>query len=192
MIGDDDKSKNGGGQEPGGVDRRHVLECMVWAGSGLLWSLSGGIPTSSLISEAKAADVTGFTFLQLSDSHIGFDKPANPNTIATLQDAVAKVKGLAVRPSFMIHTGDITHLSKDKEFDDAAEVLKSTRLESFYVPGEHDVIDEGTGKAYLARYGTKSTQGTGWYSFDQKGVHFIGLVNVMNLKAGGLGFLAGC
>jgi 3',5'-cyclic AMP phosphodiesterase CpdA len=170
------------------LDRRQALECMIWAGTGVLWAVSGGVPTSSLITEAQAQS-GGFAFLQISDSHIGFDKPANPNATATLVDAVAKIKAIASKPSFLIHTGDITHLSKDKEFDDAAQVLTTTGLQSFYVPGEHDVIDEGTGKAYLARYGTKDTKGSGWYSFDQNGVHFIGLVNVLNLKPGGLGFL---
>jgi len=172
-----------------GLNRRHALECMIWAGTGVLWTMAGGIPTSSLISEAKAADATAFSFLQVSDSHIGFDKPANPDALATLKDAVAKIKELTAKPAFMIHTGDITHLSKDKEFDDAAQVLNSAGLKAFYVPGEHDVIDEGVGKAYLARYGTKDTKGAGWMSFDQNGVHFIGLVNVLNLKAGGLGNL---
>ena len=180
-----DKNEKGGPN----LDRREALECMIWAGTGVLWTMSAGVPVSSLITEAKAADAAGFSFLQLSDSHVGFDKPANPNALATLSEAVDRVKGLAVKPSFMIHTGDITHLSKDKEFDDAAQVLKGTGLQAFYVPGEHDVIDEGTGKSYLARYGTKETKGTGWYSFDQNGVHFIGLVNVLGLKAGGLGFL---
>ena len=119
---------------------------------------------------------------------MGFDKPANPNALGTLQEAIAKINSLPVKPSFMIHTGDITHLSTDKQFDDAAQVIGSTGLPVFYVPGEHDVIDEGLGKSYLARYG-KGSSGSGWYSFDQNGVHFIGLVNVMNLKAGGLGNL---
>jgi 3',5'-cyclic AMP phosphodiesterase CpdA len=88
----------------------------------------------------------------------------------------------------MIHTGDITHLSKDKEFDDADQVIKSSGLTTFYVPGEHDVIDEGLGKSYLQRYG-KGANGAGWHSFDQQGIHFIGLVNVVNLKSGGLGNL---
>jgi 3',5'-cyclic-AMP phosphodiesterase len=170
-----------------GVNRREALECMIWAGTGVLWTLNGGIPTSSLVTEAKAAEATGFTFLQLSDSHIGFAKPANMDTQGTLRAAIDKIQALKVKPSFLIHTGDITHLSKDQEFDDAAQILKGTGLQSFYVPGEHDVIDEGLGKSYLARYGTKDTKGAGWYSFDQNGVHFIGLVNVLNLKAGGLG-----
>ena len=179
------KQDNGGPK----LDRREALECMLWAGTGVLWTVAGGIPSSSLIGEAAAAETKGFSFLQLSDSHIGFEKPANPNPTATLSEAVEKVKAMANKPAFMIHTGDITHLSKDKEFDDAAQVLKGTGLQGFYVPGEHDVIDEGTGKSYLGRYGTKETKGAGWYAFDQNGVHFIGLVNVLNLKAGGLGYL---
>ena len=169
--------------------RRKSLECMLWAGAGVLWTISGGVPGARLISEAEAAATKGFSFLQISDSHIGFDKPANPHTLDTLTETINQAKALKEKPAFMIHTGDITHLSKDKEFDDAAQVLKTSGLQGFYVPGEHDVIDEGTGKAYLSRYGTKDTKGAGWYSFDQHGVHFIGLVNVMNLKAGGLGNL---
>jgi 3',5'-cyclic AMP phosphodiesterase CpdA len=172
-----------------GVDRRHALECMLWAGTGVLWTVSGGVPSSTLITSAQAAD-TGFSFLQLSDSHIGFDKPANPNALATLEEAVAKVAAMSTTPAFMIHTGDITHLSKPKEFDDAAQVLGRLRLAAHYVPGEHDVIDEDNGKAYLERYG-KGTKGAGWYSFDQNGVHFIGLVNVVDLKSGGMGNLGG-
>jgi 3',5'-cyclic AMP phosphodiesterase CpdA len=170
-----------------GIDRRQTLECMLWAGTGLLWTVKGGVPTSTLLGTARAAD-TGFTFLQISDSHVGFDKPANPNALATLEVAVAKVSAMPSRPAFMIHTGDITHLSKPKEFDDAAQVLARLNLDGHYVPGEHDVIDEGAGQAYLQRYG-QGAKGAGWYSFDQNGVHFIGLVNVVNLKAGGMGNL---
>jgi 3',5'-cyclic AMP phosphodiesterase CpdA len=169
------------------VDRRGALECMLWAGTGVLWTVSGGVPASALLGTARAAE-SGLTFLQLSDSHIGFDKPANPNPLATLDDAIGKVAGLSTKPAFMIHTGDITHLSKPKEFDDAAQALGKLKLDGHYVPGEHDVIDEGTGKAYMERYG-KNARGAGWYSFDQDGVHFIGLVNVVNLKAGGMGNL---
>jgi 3',5'-cyclic AMP phosphodiesterase CpdA len=169
------------------VDRRGALECMLWAGTGVLWTVSGGVPASALLGTARAAE-SGLTFLQLSDSHIGFDKPANPNPLATLDDAIGKVAGLSTKPAFMIHTGDITHLSKPKEFDDAAQALGKLKIDGHYVPGEHDVIDEGTGKAYMERYG-KNARGAGWYSFDQDGVHFIGLVNVVNLKAGGMGNL---
>jgi 3',5'-cyclic AMP phosphodiesterase CpdA len=174
----------------GGVSRRHALECMLWAGTGVLWTVSGGVPTSlSLLGQAEAATAaTSFTFLQISDSHVGFDKAANPNALGTLQEAIAKVKALPTRPAFMLHTGDITHLSAAAQFDNAAQVIGTAGLDVHYVPGEHDILDDEPGKSYLERYG-KKTKGSGWYSFDQNGVHFIGLVNVMNLQAGGLGIL---
>jgi 3',5'-cyclic AMP phosphodiesterase CpdA len=172
-----------------GLGRREVLECMVWAGTGVLWTVSGGVPHSvGLIGEALAAEPTGFTFLQMSDSHIGFNKAANPDALATLREAVSIVKAMPVKPSFIIHTGDITHLSKPAEFDNAEKVFGETGVQIHYVPGEHDLIDEENGKAYLERYG-KGTKGAGWYSFDDHGVHFIGLVNVVDLKSGGLGNL---
>jgi 3',5'-cyclic AMP phosphodiesterase CpdA len=171
-----------------GASRRQVLKCMTWAGAGVLWTIGGGVPRSlGIIGEAQAAAAGGLTFLQISDSHIGFDKPANPNASGTLGEAIAKVKALPTKPAFMIHTGDITHLSKPKEFDDADQIIKTSGLNVHYVPGEHDIIDEEV-KLYKDRYG-KNAKGTGWYSFDQDGVHFVGLVNVMNLKAGGLGAL---
>ena len=127
-------------------------------------------------------------FVQISDSHIGFSKDANKDVTATLQQAVSKVNALPQNPAFVLHTGDITQLAKPDEFDTANEVLKGLRTDRvFYVPGEHDVAaDNGAG--YLQRYG-KGTKGGGWHSFDHSGVHFIGLVNVLNLKAGGLGSL---
>src|SRR4029078_1009640 len=132
---------------------------------------------------------TGATLsLQSPDAQVGFDKPANPNALGTLEEAIAKINAMPVKPSFMIHTGDISHLAQDKQLDDAAQVIGSTGQPVFYVPGEHDVIDEGLGKSYLARYG-KGSSGSRWDNFDQNGVHFIGLVNVMNLNAGGLGNL---
>ena len=170
-----------------GIDRRQALECMIWAGTGVLWTVSGGVPTSMALGFAQAAE-TGFSFLQISDSHVGFDKPANPNALGTLQEAIDKVGAMPAKPSFMIHTGDISHLSKPKQFDDADQVIGQAKLEVHFVPGEHDVIDEGQGKLYLDRYG-KTAKGAGWYSFDQAGVHFIGLVNVVDLKAGGMGNL---
>jgi len=171
------------------VDRRGALECMVWAGTGVLWALSGGVPKSvGLLGEALAAEASGFTFLQISDSHIGFNKPANPDALGTLREAIAKVKAVKSKPAFMIHTGDITHLSKPDEFDSAAQLIGESGLNVHYVPGEHDFVDEGQGKLYLERYGN-GTKGKGWYSFDDHGVHFIGLNNVVDLKAGGLGRL---
>jgi 3',5'-cyclic AMP phosphodiesterase CpdA len=170
-----------------GLSRRKVLECMTWAGTGVLWTVAGGVPRSlGLVGEAHAQGA-GLTFLQISDSHVGFDKPANPNALGTLEEAINKVKALPAKPSFMIHTGDITHLSKVSEFDDAERIISQARLDVHYVPGEHDVLDEGV-KLYKDRYG-RGTNGAGWYSFDANGVHFVGLVNVVDLKAGGLGNL---
>jgi 3',5'-cyclic AMP phosphodiesterase CpdA len=170
-------------------DRRHALECMIWAGTGVLWTMSGGIPVSAgLIGEAAAAETSGFTFLQMSDSHIGFDKAANPDALGTLREAVGKVRAMQTKPSFIIHTGDITHLSKPAQFDNADQLFGEIGVKMHYVPGEHDIIDEDRGKAYLDRYGS-GTKGAGWYSFDDHGVHFIGLVNVVDLKGGGLGNL---
>jgi len=173
-----------------GVNRRGFLQCMTWAGAGLLWSVSGGLPQSVGLSSALAAESMAkpFTFLQISDSHVGFSKSPNPDARETLQEAAAKIKAMPQKPSFIIHTGDISHLSKDEEFDNADQIIKEIGLPVFYVPGEHDVLDPEQGKSYLNRYG-KGTMGAGWYSFDQNGVHFIGLVNVVNLKAGGLGNL---
>jgi hypothetical protein len=200
--------------QDGQVHRRAILKCMTWAGTGVLWTVTGGIPRSlGLVDAATAAETTdadtkdaetkgaeakaaepkatevknGLTFLQISDSHIGFDKPANPNPLVTLQEAVAKIKALSDKPSFMLHTGDITHLSKPDEFDAADGAIAAASLEVHYVPGEHDVLDEGV-KLYRARYG-KRTKGAGWYSFDASGVHFVGLVNVVDLRPGGLGNL---
>jgi 3',5'-cyclic-AMP phosphodiesterase len=172
------------------MDRREALTCMIWAGTGLLWGLSGGIPlTTGLIGDAMAAPAqASFTFLQISDSHVGFNKPANPDALGTLREAMAKIKALPSKPAFMLHTGDVTHLSKDEEFDNADQIIKEAGIPVFYVPGEHDVIDDERGKAYLKRYG-KNAKGAGWQSFDLNGVHYIGLVNVMDLKAGGLGNL---
>ena len=176
-----------------GVNRRGFLECAGWAGTGALFTLSGGIATSMSLDAALAAPVKHsklkpFTFLQISDTHVGFDKAANPDARATFREAVAKVKALAVKPELIIHSGDITHLSKPNEFADADDILNEAGLPVFHIPGEHDLLDEGQGKAYLERYG-KGSQGAGWYSFDHNGVHFVALINVANFKPGGMGHL---
>jgi 3',5'-cyclic-AMP phosphodiesterase len=177
---------------PDGVDRRGFLKCMAWAGTGTLCLIQGGVLKSFALSDIAnkglAAAKGELSFVQISDSHIGFDKAANPDVTATLDAAIAKVNALATPPEFVLHTGDLSHLSKPSEFDTLDQRLKGMRTDKiFYVPGEHDVLNDD-GEQYRERYG-KGTKGSGWYSFDQKGVHFIGLVNVMNLKAGGLGSL---
>ena len=163
---------------------------MAWVGAGAMWTLSGGVLRGSPLSapaRGAAAHAGGLRFVQISDTHIGFDKPANTDVAATLRAVIAAIKGDPDQPSFVLHTGDLTHLSKVAEFDMLQQILSELSIPVFYVPGEHDVLDDD-GKEYLRRFG-QGTQGAGWHSFDQGGVHFIGLVNVVNLKAGGLGNL---
>src|SRR5246127_2966956 len=167
-----------------GIDRRGFLKCMAWAGAGVIWSFAGGVPVSRAFGSAmhnhKQED---FSFVQISDSHVGLNKPVNADVTGTLQAAVDKILATPKAPDFLIHTGDLTHSSKPGEFDTMDQVLTRVKRQIFYVPGEHDTsVDDG--KLYLERYG-KNTIGNGWYSFDHKGVHFIGLVNVVQLEGMG-------
>jgi 3',5'-cyclic-AMP phosphodiesterase len=167
-----------------GVDRRGFLKCMAWAGTGMVWSFAGGVPFSHALGHGgRPAHQADFSFVQISDSHIGFNKPANTDVTATLQAALDRIGASPAAPDFLIHTGDLTHGSKPEEFDTLAQVLSGSRMQVFYVPGEHDTSADD-GKVYLDRYG-KGTNGNGWYSFDHKGVHFIGLVNVVQLEGMG-------
>src|SRR5689334_15169768 len=165
------------------IDRRGFLKCMQWAGAGVVWSLAGGVPTSRLL--GATADKQGdFAFVQISDSHIGFDKAANPDVTGTFQAAIDKINGLTRQPDFVLHTGDLTHLAKAQEFDTLDQLLRGLRQkQAFFVPGEHDLLGDD-GKQYLDRFG-KGSMGRGWQSFDHKGVHFIGLNNSAQLE--GLG-----
>ena len=179
-------------EEEGGLDRRQFLECMAWIGTGAVWTMSAGVLRGVPLGQAgkmagshKAG--AGLHFVQISDSHIGFDKPANTDVTSTLRAAVARIKAEPVAPAFVLHTGDLTHLSKPAEFDTLQQVLSEISAPVFYVPGEHDVLDDA-GHGFLDRFG-QGTRGAGWHSFDQHGVHFIALVNVVNMKAGGLGQL---
>ena len=171
-------------------DRRNFLKCMAWVGTGAAWTLSGGVLKGTTLGHSSPPMMHGdaaLRFVQISDSHIGFNKPANADVTATLYETVARIKASPAPPAFVLHTGDLTHLSKAAEFDTLQQVLSELSVPVFYVPGEHDVLEDD-GKGYLARFG-RGTQGAGWHSFDHGGVHFIGLVNVVNLKAGGLGTL---
>src|SRR5438105_14102471 len=165
-----------------GVDRRGFLKCMAWVGTGVLWTVNGGIVTSRAFGADDVATAKGdFSFAQISDSHIGFSKEPNKDVAGTLQLAVDRINAMKDRPELLIHTGDLTHLSKPAEFDAVDKIVKGAKVErAFYVPGEHDIFTDD-GKRYLERYG-KGTEGQGWHSNNYKGVHFIGLVNVANLK----------
>ena len=179
-------------QHSDGLDRRGFLECMAWAGTGMLWTANGGLLGSTLLGpQASAADMANgsFSFVQISDSHIGFSKEGiNEDVTATLKQAIARINALPEQPEFILHTGDLTHLSAAEEFDTLAELLKSVKTQQiFFVPGEHDVTGD-KGKLYRERFG-KNSKGSGWYSFDHRGVHFVGLVNVVDIQQNGLGSL---
>ncbi len=179
-----------------GVDRRGFLKCMAWAGTGLVWSVGSGVLSSRVLGAANyaggaataaaAKDAALLNFVQISDSHIGFKMPANPDVAATFRETITRINALPTAPEFILHTGDLTHLSDPGQFDLLDQMTKDCKTKQvFYVPGEHDVSSDN-GTEYLKRFG-KGTMGAGWHSFDQKGVHFIGLNNVMNLAQGGLG-----
>jgi 3',5'-cyclic-AMP phosphodiesterase len=169
-----------------GIDRRGMLQCMAWVGTGLVWSMAGGVASSRVFGQtpkSKVAAKPTFSFVQISDSHLGFARDPNKDVASTLKQTIARINALPEPPAFVLHTGDLTHLAKPGEFDAVAELLKEVKTgKVLYVPGEHDFDGDGN-KEYLKRYG-KGTVGTGWYSFDHQGVHFIGLVNVANAKSG--------
>jgi len=169
------------------MDRRGFLECMAWAGTGVVWTAAGGVFSSRMISSAAAQPAGGdFTFVQISDTHIGFKGEANQDATITLQQAIDKINALPAPPAFVLHTGDLTHGQKPGAFDTVNELLKGVKAGAvYYVPGEHDVFSDG-GKEFLGRY---AKGGPGWQSFDHKGVHFVGLVNVLKYKGERLGAL---
>jgi 3',5'-cyclic AMP phosphodiesterase CpdA len=171
--------------------RRGALRCLGM-GAGTLFALSGGVLSGFDLAEAAqpgaAARIGTPLFVQISDSHIGFNKEANPDVVATLNRTIDLVNALPRQPAFALHTGDITHLSKAAQFDQAAQLLSRLRVTELHlVPGEHDVTD-GVGTEYFARFGAAS-RGKGYYSFDHAGVHLVALVNVMQFKPGGLASL---
>jgi 3',5'-cyclic AMP phosphodiesterase CpdA len=174
-----------------GIDRRNFLKCMAWAGTGLVWTVTGGVPTSRLFAaiggadaHKKHAEAASFSFVQISDSHIGFNKAANQDVTGTLKLAINRINQLPSQPDLLLHTGDITQSSKPGEFDTAQQIITTAKAgQTFYVPGEHDTaLDDGV--LYRERFG-KGTVGNGWYSFNHKGVHFIGLNNVQQIDAMG-------
>ena len=169
--------------------RRQFLKCMAWAGAGTLWLMKSGVLHAQPLGDGVvAAKDASFSFVQISDSHIGFHKAPNMDVAATLRQSLALINAQATRPAFVLHTGDLTHLSRPDEFDTLAGLMQEARVgHAFYVPGEHDVIGDN-GAEFFRRFGERQHPG-GWYSFDQGGVHFVGLINVLNLRAGGLGSL---
>ncbi len=175
------------------LSRRSALKCMAYGGAGTLFMLAGGVLAPVELAWAaddkqRAAALGKPLFLQISDTHIGFAKDANPDVAGTLTRAIALANGMPEQPPLVIHTGDITHLSKPAEFDLAQQLLGQLRVTELHtVPGEHDTAD-ATVTEYFNRFG-KASRNKGYYSFDHAGVHFVALINVLQFKPGGLGTL---
>ena len=159
--------------------RQDFLQHVAWTGSGILWSLSAA---GTLVAGAAAAERSSFSFVQISDSHIGFTRPENPDVRGTFAKTIDGINALPQQPAFVMHTGDVTHLSKPAQFDDAKSVLGTLRAPLLTVPGEHDVI--GGSDEYFASFGRRDSP-RGWFAFDQGGIHFLSLVNVLNFEIDG-------
>jgi 3',5'-cyclic AMP phosphodiesterase CpdA len=182
------------GERIGDPRRRGLLKCMAWAGTGVLWTVSGGVPRSRPL--GAAADATPesappaaggeLSFVQISDSHIGFANAPNTDTPGTLDEAMGLVARQKGNAALMLHTGDVSQLSKPAQFDTAEQIIRGAGLDVRYVPGEHDVLVDD-GRAFFERFTPGAARG--WYSWDQQGVRFVALNNVQDLKAGGLGNL---
>jgi hypothetical protein len=175
------------------LSRRNALKCMAFGGAGTLFALSGGVftPINLALAAGNKEAISKLgrpLFVQISDTHIGFNKDANADVNGTLTQTIDIVNGMAEQPALIIHTGDITHLSKAAEFDTAQQLFSRLRTTEMHtVPGEHDTTD-ATVTEYFNRFG-KASGNKGYYSFDHAGVHFIGLINVLQFKPGGLGTL---
>ena len=167
--------------------RREALKCLsAWSATAVVWTVSGGVPSALGATNAgEIAKIDGgdLTFVQISDTHIGFKRDANPDVVGSLRRAIADIHALPQTPAFVVHTGDVSHLSKAEEFGSAKELLREIRVDRVHtVPGEHDTIDDGV-NGYLKIF-DQDGHGRAWYSFDQNGVHFVGLTNTLNFKAG--------
>jgi hypothetical protein len=161
--------------------RRKALGCLAaWTGAAVVWSVAGGVPRALGATNSggmPAVSKNALTFVQISDTHIGFHKEANPDVAGSFRRAIADINGLPHAPAFVVHTGDVSHLSKAEEFGQARELMQELHVDRVHtVPGEHDALDDGL-DGYL-KFFDHDGKGRTWYSFDQGGVHFIGLSNV--------------
>jgi len=172
---------------PSSPMRRRALGCLAaWTGAAVVWTFAGGVPRALGATNGdkmQAAPANALTFVQISDTHIGFRKEANPDIVGSLRHAMADINALPQTPAFVVHTGDVSHLSKPEEFGQARELLQELRVDRVHaIPGEHDTIDDGV-TGYL-KYFDHDRNGKAFYSFDHSGVHFLALNNVLNFKAG--------
>ena len=175
------------------MSRRKTLQCLAFGGAGTLFVVSGGVlaPIDLAVAAVARSPATRLgkpLFVQISDTHIGFHKDANPDVAGTLGQTIDLVNAMDEQPALLLHTGDITHLAKPEEFDQAQSLLARFRARELHVvPGEHDVADPEVTE-FFRRFG-KASSNRGYYSFDHAGVHFVALVNVLQSKDGGAGYL---
>jgi 3',5'-cyclic-AMP phosphodiesterase len=173
------------------MNRRKFVNHIGWTGLGVMWTVgANGLLTACQTDEPKAEKQlasSALSFIQISDTHIGFNKPANDRVTETLQQTIASINSLPTPPSFVIHTGDITHLSKPEEFDRAKQILSQLKVPLFTLPGEHDTIGD-RGKAYAEAFSQREAR-EGFQSWDHSGVHFISLTNVLDFGDSGTGKL---
>lgn len=173
------------------MKRRKFIEHVSWTGLGIAWSIAGnGLLTACQVDKSttqKSSTTTPFSFVQISDTHIGFHKPANEHVTDTLQKAIAAINALPVQPAFVVHTGDISHLSKPAEFDQAKQLLSQLKAPLFTLPGEHDTIGD-RGKAYEEAFNPKDVK-EGLQIWDHSGIHFLAVTNVLDFGTTGKGEL---
>ncbi|HXM17329.1 MAG TPA: metallophosphoesterase [Candidatus Tumulicola sp.] len=167
------------------LNRSEFLECMAWCGTGVLYTLTPAGLVGKTLADAMVTPATG-TFVQISDTHIGFPGEANHDVIGTFQRSIDMINALPVRPDFVMHTGDLSHLSKPSEFDTVKQMLGTIKAGAFYaVPGEHDVIND-RGETFWKMFASRGNVMKPWYSFDAAGVHSLALTNVLDIKKGGI------
>ena len=174
-------------EAPDQPERRQALACLAaWTGGAIVWSVVRGVPRAFAADDpahATAAARPGFHFVQISDTHIGFNKQANPDVVGSLRRAIAGINALPVPPALVVHTGDVSHLSRPEQFRLARDLFQELRVDRVHVvPGEHDALDDGLA-GFLKIFDHDGRQ-RAWYSFDQGGVHFIGLSNVLDFTMG--------
>jgi len=157
------------------INRREFLKLTGLGSVGVVFA-------SALPGMASAAAQDDFYFVQLSDSHWGFEGPPNPDAKVTLKKAVASVNSLEYQPDFVVFTGDLTHttdnpVERRKRMSEFKEIVSELKVKTVrFMPGEHDAsLDNG--KAFKEFFGATH------YTFDHKGVHFIALDNVSDPRA---------
>lgn len=165
------------------MKRTDFLQHVAWTGAGIAYAASA---SGLLMGTAVGAEMNDtIEFVQISDSHIGFHQAANSDVAATLKMAVDRINAMPVQPKFVVHTGDITHLSTPKQFDDAKTILSQLKAPLIALPGEHDVVGNDF-KTYLSNFKIPQSTAGGWSSWNADGIHYVTLLNVFNFEKLGL------